>query len=307
MTTGELAVIERGGQVASAAEIRAQVNLIQEVMQAVMKDGTHFGTIPGTNKPTLYKAGAEKILSTFRIAIEPVVEDLSTADEARYRVQARATAQSTGAFLGSGVGECSSKETKYKWRASICQEEFDSTPEDRRRLEWKKGRDKPYQVQQIRTHHEDVANTVLKMAKKRAQIDACLTVTAASDVFAQDIEDLPDELRESVIEGERESRPAIQAPQRRASQSPKPAAAASGTTVVKSVTPRPGETNGKKWLLYIVGFADGREGSTLEESVGKAALDARDNGLLVRPILEPGKKDGQFKLAELQTVGSDAE
>ena len=38
------------------------------------------------------------------------------------------------------------------------------------------------------------------MAKKRAQIDAALTVTAASDIFAQDLEDLPEELREAVAE-----------------------------------------------------------------------------------------------------------
>ena len=76
-------------QMQTAPEIRAQVNRIQEVMQAVMKDGTHFGTIPGTGKPSLYKAGSEKILSTFHIGVDPIVEDLSTPDEARFRVPAR--------------------------------------------------------------------------------------------------------------------------------------------------------------------------------------------------------------------------
>jgi hypothetical protein len=47
-----------------------------------------------------------------------------------------------------------------------------------------------------------MANTVLKMAKKRAQIDLTLTATAASDVFTQDIEDMPDEIRETIVEGE---------------------------------------------------------------------------------------------------------
>ena len=45
---------------------------------------------------------------------------------------------------------------------------------------------------QVRTEPEDADNTILKMAKKRALIDAVLTVTAASDIFAQDVEDLPD-------------------------------------------------------------------------------------------------------------------
>jgi hypothetical protein len=35
-----------------------------------------------------------------------------------------------------------------------------------------------------------LANTVLKMAKKRAQVDATLTVASLSEIFTQDIEDL---------------------------------------------------------------------------------------------------------------------
>jgi hypothetical protein len=38
----------------------------------------------------------------------------------------------------------------------------------------------------------DVYNTVLKMGKKRAMVDAVLTCTAASDIFTQDVEELVD-------------------------------------------------------------------------------------------------------------------
>jgi hypothetical protein len=181
----------------TATEIRAGVNLIQDVMRSVMKEGVHFGTIPGTPKPTLYKAGAEKICSTFRIAIEPIAEDLSTSDESRYRVTARALTQS-GVHLGSGIGECSSNEAKYRWRAPVCDEEFEETPEDRRRKVWKRGQKGGYQQKQIRTEPADVANTILKMATKRAMIAVTLQVTAASDIFAQDIEDLPEELQREI-------------------------------------------------------------------------------------------------------------
>ena len=34
-----------------------------------------------------------------------------------------------------------------------------------------------------------LANTVLKMAKKRAQVDAVLTVASLSEIFTQDMED----------------------------------------------------------------------------------------------------------------------
>lgn len=301
MSVAELAVLERGGPIASAAEIRAQVNLIQEVMKAVMKDGVHFGTIPGTPKPTLYKAGAEKILSTFRIAIEPVVEDLSTADEARFRVQARATSQMSSLFLGSGVGECSSNEEKYRWKAAVCDQEWDESAEDRRRNVWKRSGKGPYQVKQVRTNPADVANTILKMAKKRAQIDACLTVTAASDVFAQDIEDLPEELREAVAD-EHPVTPSIQPPQRKSQTNGTPApppAPHPGAVLVTKVDGRDGVTNGQKWKLYIVDFSDGRQGSTLDVDIATLAAKCRDAKTPVSILLEPGKRAGTFKLTEL--------
>ena len=37
-----------------------------------------------------------------------------------------------------------------------------------------------------------IANTILKMAKKRAYVDAALSVASLSDIFTQDLEDMPD-------------------------------------------------------------------------------------------------------------------
>lgn len=174
----------------SAGEIRAQVNLIQEVMQAVMQKGQHYGVIPGCgDKPSLFKPGAEKLMSTFRLSAEPIVEDLSGPDEMRFRVTVRICSQLSGQFLGAGIGEASSNEEKYKWRRAYSANEFDKAPEDRRRVKYGK-----YEDKQVRTNPADVANTVLKMAKKRALVDGVLTVTAASDIFTQDIEDLPAEI-----------------------------------------------------------------------------------------------------------------
>ncbi|MFW9085612.1 hypothetical protein ACOI7N_13760 [Pseudomonas sp. P2758] len=179
----------------SAVEIRQRVNLVQEVMQGIMKRDTHYGTIPGTPKPTLYKPGAEVLCVTFRVAQEYRIEDLSTANTARYRVTCVGRHQTTGIALGEGVGECSSGEEKYKWRGSICLEEFEATPENMRRVKFSKYKGNVEKRPQVRTEAADLANTVLKMACKRAMIAMTLNVTAASDIFTQDIEDLPEELR----------------------------------------------------------------------------------------------------------------
>ncbi|QIE90856.1 hypothetical protein G5B91_10840 [Pseudomonas nitroreducens] len=181
----------------SAVEIRQRVNLVQEVMQGIMKKDTHYGTIPGTPKPTLYKPGAEVLCVTFRVAQEYQIEDLSTPEMARYRVTCIGVHQTTAIKLGEGVGECSSGEEKYKWRGAICPEEFDLTPENMRRVKFSKYRGNVEKKAQVRTEAADLANTVLKMACKRAMIAMTLNVTAASDIFTQDIEDLPEELREN--------------------------------------------------------------------------------------------------------------
>lgn len=177
----------------TAADVRAHVNLVQEVMQAVMKKDTHYGTIPGTPKPTLYKPGAEVLAATFRIAVSYRIEDLSTPDVVRYRVTAIGTHQTSGTVMGEGMGECSSGEEKYKWRKAVGNLEFDATPENKRRTKY--GKD--YATKQVCTNPADLANTVLKMACKRAQVAMTLNVTAASDIFTQDIEDLPEELRQN--------------------------------------------------------------------------------------------------------------
>lgn len=183
----------------TAGEIRAHVNRVQEVMQAVMRKETHYGVIPGSKKPSLYKPGAEVLCATFRIAPSYRVEDMSNSDSIRYRITAIGTHQMTGVVLGEGIGECSSNEEKYKWRAAVCAEEFEITPPDRRRVKLSKYQGKVEKREQVRTEPADVANTVLKMAAKRAQVAMTLNVTAASDCFTQDIEDLPDHLRETEI------------------------------------------------------------------------------------------------------------
>lgn len=205
--------IQDSGEMLNARIVRARVNTIQSVMQAVMKADTHYGKLPGTNQPTLYKAGAEILLTTFMIAVLPDVEDLSTQDAVRFRVFAKGVHQTSGRVIGIGVGECSSDEEKYRWRAAVCDEEYMDTPEDRRRVKYKqrwgkrRGERETVKIQQVRTEPADLSNTVLKMAKKRALVDLTLTATAASDMFAQDLEDLPEHLRATVVDDHRGPEP----------------------------------------------------------------------------------------------------
>ena len=198
----------------SVADVKGQVNLIQHIMKEVMKDGDHFGTIPGCGpKPTLLKPGAEKIAMTFRFAVDPQVEIVDLPNYHReYRVRVAIT-NSAGEFLGAGVGCCSTLEGKFRFRTGpteitsevVPKKYWDLKREDPAAAQkiiggpgyaTKKGEDGVWYIaiQGQKCEHDNPAdywNTVLKMAKKRSLVDAILTVTAASDIFTQDIEDDP--------------------------------------------------------------------------------------------------------------------
>jgi len=193
---GALATHQGQGRMA-VSDIIGHVALVQEVMRAVMKTDVHYGIIPGTDKPTLLKSGAEVLCMAFRIADSYAVEDLSTDLVVRYRVTCTGTHQVTGHVLGTGMGEASSGEEKYKW-VKAYPEEWEATLPNLRRTKygWDKVKRQKYEVLQVRTEPANLANTILKMANKRAKMAMVLNVTAASDCFSQDLEDMDDALRD---------------------------------------------------------------------------------------------------------------
>lgn len=188
--SNEVTVIKN--QMQSSADIKSHVAIIQSIMRDVMKKGTHYDTIKGCgDKPVLLKSGAEKILQTFMFATEFEVEDLSTEINKHYRVITKLMHQGTGVYMGSGIGECMSLESKYAWRSAVCDEEYDETSESLRRVHYKKGwNGKPVEkIKQVRQDIYSMSNTILKMAKKRSLIDAVMNVTACSDIFDQDVDE----------------------------------------------------------------------------------------------------------------------
>ena len=191
----------------TVGELVGQVQLIQQAMRAAMREGEHFGVIPGTQKPTLLKPGAEKLSLLFKMATEYSVAREDDGDHREYSVTCRLSHQPTTNHIGEGVGSCSTKETKYRYRRGENQcPQCGASAVIRGKKEygggwlcWKKKEgcgakfDDDAFTDAQRVENPDLAdtyNTVLKMAKKRAFVDAVLSATAASDIFTQDIEEL---------------------------------------------------------------------------------------------------------------------
>ena len=196
-------------------ELQRQVALIDQALGAVMKKKVHYDIIPGTDKPCLLKPGAEKICLLFQLSPEIEVKEKELADGHReYSVTCRLIHRGTGILAGAGIGLCTTMESKYRYRHADAVDTGILVP----KIYWDaknsgdvmemtrvlgKGNSAKKNATGMWTIHKrgegkvenpdiaDVYNTVLKMAKKRAHVDATLTATAASDMFFQDLEDMP--------------------------------------------------------------------------------------------------------------------
>lgn len=199
----------------SVNEVVAQHDKIVQVMQAVMKQGVHYGIIPGVKKPSLFKAGAETINVALRLAPHYVSEKIWHED-GHLTVSAICTLRhiQTGLEIATGEGLCTSRESRYAYRQGgrVCPEcGTDAIIKGKAEYGggWicfaKKGgcgakwpddseQAKTFETVEVgRIPNPDLAdtfNTVLKMADKRALVAAVLNGTAASDVFTQDVEDM---------------------------------------------------------------------------------------------------------------------
>ena len=126
-------------------------------IDTVLIAGVDFGIIPNCKKPTLLKSGAEKILNYLgliaRTEISNRVEDYNIGF---FSYEAKVyLIDYNGVVKGEGIGITNTREGKY-----------------------------------AKTNGYAVQNTVLKMAKKRALVDAALNVGNLSARFTQDVEDM---------------------------------------------------------------------------------------------------------------------
>lgn len=175
-------------EIESIANTMNKIAQMQAVVQKTLKNGQDYGEIPGTNKPTLLKPGGEKICMLF--GLNPEYEFLQTTEDYEkefFSYNIKCTLHRNGQAVAQGVGSCNSKEKKYRFI------NVDNIPDGyigyQEEFSDKYGR-KKYKINNVDIC--SLVNTILKMAKKRAFIDAVLQVASLSEVFTQDLEDMKD-------------------------------------------------------------------------------------------------------------------
>ena len=133
------------------------VDNIELVVAKLLKPNNDYGIIPGCRKPSLLKSGAEKLAAHYGFSTSISIENrFENYDKRLVAFEVKVTVHnSTGRIIAEGIGAANSQERKF-----------------------------------LKGDFFSQINTVLKMCKKRAYVDAILTATGASSIFTQDMEDI---------------------------------------------------------------------------------------------------------------------
>lgn len=219
----------------TVSQLKGQVEKIQQVMRSVMKEGVHYGRIAGVPQQFLWKAGAEKLGMTFRLKPEfKIDKTVHESFHVTYDITCDLVHLPTGTYVGQGVGAASTLERKYRYRNEDLPTGVEVPPA------WWQKRDKAnlpkilknngvepkapatlkkqglelaagkvdgkmqivYRKKIENPDVPDLYNTVVKMAKKRALVDAIITALAVGDMFQQDPEAVDPEFDEPATEEE---------------------------------------------------------------------------------------------------------
>jgi hypothetical protein len=251
----------------SLVEYKTNRQLLAQVMHQEMKAGVDYGVTPGTSgKPSLWKPGAEKLTSMFAFAPSfTYTVEKHEAGHRTYDVKCTLRHRGSDVFLGDADAVCSTLESKYTAQKS-----------------------KP---------PADFYNTALKMAEKRALIAVVLFVTAASDIFTQDIDDDDNGRQASGLQ-----KPAGKTA---AQQSTTKTQAGLWRGELMGVTEKTFKGKDGTSLYYILVLKDGRSASTFDEEIAAAARQA--TGAIVEIETKPGKKAGFFNVMAFGVVSGPEE
>ena len=175
------------------SETLTKVKSLQATLKSILVDGHDYGKIPGCgDKPTLLKPGAEKILMSLGITSSYELIEHTEKFEGKgfFAYTVKCILFKNGQKITEGLGHANSKEKK--WAYEFVNEKDLPEGTDKSLLKKKvfNSNNGTFTKYEVDADVNSKANTILKMAKKRAQIDAVLTVASLSEIFTQDFDEL---------------------------------------------------------------------------------------------------------------------
>lgn len=215
----------------AVSDLVERVDFVRTVMTRVMRDGTHYGTIPGCgDRKVLLKGGADVLRLAYGLTPE-ITQTVRDLPNGHREVSAECRLYSPSRVcVGQGFGSCSTMESKYRYRTGpstptgkpVPREYWEVRKSNRAKAQELLGGDGfapkknngRWEIVQVgeRVENPDPAdqyNTVLKMAVKRAYVAAVITATSTSDILDQDLEEELPDIAQPVQEMEPPAPPAV--------------------------------------------------------------------------------------------------
>lgn len=178
----------------TVSETLTKVKTLQSTLKGILVDGHDYGKIPGCgDKPTLLKPGAEKILMALGItsSYELIEHTENFEGKGFFAYTVKCLLFKNSSKITEGLGHANSKEKKWAYESVYEKDLPEGTDKSLlRKKAIKTSKGETFYKYEIDADVNSKANTILKMAKKRAQIDAVLTVASLSEIFTQDFDDL---------------------------------------------------------------------------------------------------------------------
>lgn len=171
----------------SVQDILAQMGTVQEIMKSVLREGIHYGNIPGTKGLTLLQAGAEILMMAFHLRAEYEIvrekhEILDGKIFISFVIKCRLFHRPSGLFVAESYGACNSRERKYLTRAVSFNKATDQEKEIGI-IEDRNGDYGPYQVVVLDVDPYEIEHTLLIIAKKRSKVGTVREALSASDAL----------------------------------------------------------------------------------------------------------------------------
>jgi hypothetical protein len=202
VTTGEILPALAAGRL-SPAEAAGLAAWVRAVTKAALVEGIDYGTIPGTDRPSLWQPGAEMLL---RAAALGFTNERIDDDDSRERrgVTYRCAVRRGDIILATCDGYCGYDEAKY-YRSA----------EESERLERQRAKQDRRPPREDRFgEYRAPWNTLLKMSQKRAMVGAVRSALAASGLFGDSDSDeddtpaaRPDRSRDQIPDHVRDNAP----------------------------------------------------------------------------------------------------
>jgi hypothetical protein len=166
---------------------------VRDTLRHKLTAGIHYGAVPGIQGEMLFEAGADTILPAYHCRATPAPSGVAFRDVGDEHIAVTVIADvvrwDTGEIVASGIGAASTREIKYAYRwvhdGDPALKDLDKSALKTRVLNYGKDAGKT-QWRAPNPDLGDLENTVVKMAFKRAKVDAVQALPGVAGLFKQE-------------------------------------------------------------------------------------------------------------------------